>query len=271
MINVGQRLRDSYRHALSVSGSGILAACLLVGSSEVAAEQIGAATRIVSDVFGNTLNRTLIPGEALYAGQKVRTGLYGAADLTFHDGSILVMGPRSEVTLDAFAFDPAANIVRGNIQAARGLMRFASGSAKLNLVVKAGAAILHVRGTSFDFLVKRTSTEIVVREGTVEVTSKDSSRTLEKDQVLSVSDRSGVHRQSAASKEMEIELNQTFKLLGTTSKQHLAEWLAKRRQDEGGVKESDPGSVASVAPRASPGTNTGAVNQPTGSPPLHGP
>ena len=247
-----QSSRFSHRRSLSAFGSGMLAACLLVGSSAVAAEQIGAATRIVSDVFGNTLNRTMAPGEALYSGQKVRTGLYGAADLTFNDGSILVMGPRSEVTLDAFAFDPVANIVRGNIQASRGLMRFASGSAKLDLVVKAGAAILDVRGTSFDFLVKSTSTEIVVREGSVEVMSKEGSRTLEKDQVLRVSDRSGVHRQSAASKEMEIELNQTFKLLGTTSKQHLVEWLAKRRQDEGGVKESDPGSVASVAPRQVP-------------------
>ena len=248
----GQSSRFSHRRSLSAFGSGMLAACLLVGSSAVAAEQIGAATRIVSDVFGNTLNRTMAPGEALYSGQKVRTGLYGAADLTFDDGSILVMGPRSEVTLDTFAFDPVANIVRGNIQASRGLMRFASGSAKLDLVVKAGAAILDVRGTSFDFLVKSTSTEIVVREGSVEVMSKEGSRTLEKDQVLRVSDRSGVHRQSAASKEMEIELNQTFKLLGTTSKQHLVEWLAKRRQDEGGVKESDPGSVASVAPRQVP-------------------
>ena len=211
----GQSSRFSHRRSLSAFGSGMLAACLLVGSSAVAAEQIGAATRIVSDVFGNTLNRTMAPGEALYSGQKVRTGLYGAADLTFDDGSILVMGPRSEVTLDTFAFDPVANIVRGNIQASRGLMRFASGSAKLDLVVKAGAAILDVRGTSFDFLVKSTSTEIVVREGSAEVMSKEGSRTLEKDQVLRVSDRSGVHRQSAASKEMEIELNQTFKLLGT--------------------------------------------------------
>ena len=230
----------------------MLVACLLAGSSVVAAEEIGTATRIVSDVFGTTLNRTMVPGEALYSGQKVRTGLYGAADLTFHDGSILVMGPRSEITLDGFAFDPVANVVRGSIKASRGLMRFASGSAKLDLIVKAGVARFDVRGTSFDFLVKRTSTEIIVREGTVDVMSKGGSRKLEKDQVLSVSDRSGIHRQSAASQEMQIELNQTFKLLGATSRQHLVEWLAKRRQDEVGKKDSIAGSVASATPRQVP-------------------
>ena len=229
--------------------AALLATCLFAGFSDVAAEEIGTATRIVNDVFGKTLNRTMAPGEVLRSGQKVRTGVSGAADLTFHDGSILVMGPRSEVTLDGFAFDPAANIVRGNIRVSRGLMRFASGSGKLDLVVRAGVATLDVRGTSFDFLVKRTSTEIIVREGTVEVMSKDGSQTLEKDQMLSVTDRSGVHRQSAASQEMQIELNQTFKLLGTTSKQHLVDWLAKRRQDEARAKNSVPGSVASVTPR----------------------
>lgn len=233
----------------------MLTAFLFSGTPVLAADEIGTATRIVNNVYGTTLNRPMEPGEALVTNQKVRTGIHSAADLTFHDGSTLVVGPRSEVTLDRFAFDPESNVVRGSIRAARGLMRFASGSANLNLTIRTGVATVEVRGTGFDFLVKRNATEIVVREGTVEVMSQDGTNTLEEGQVLSVSGRDGANRERAASQEMEIELKQTFKLLGTTSKQHLVEWLAKRREEKAETNQAIPKSLVSVSPTQAPSSN----------------
>ena len=239
--------RHFLRPGFRTFGAVLSVALLFMSTPAPGATKVGTATKVVKDVYGTSLNRRMKPGEALVFNQKVRTGSESVANLSFLDDSTLVVGPRAEITLDEFVFDPEANIVRGSFKVVRGLMRFASGTTKLDISVKTPVVIIGIRGTAFDFLVTKGETEIVVREGTVEVTSRDGTDTLNEGEVMSVSRREGAVRKRAISKQMNVELTHTFKLLGTTSKQHLVEWLAERRKAK---TEEQPVQKASVSATA---------------------
>jgi hypothetical protein len=75
---------------------------------------------------GNT--RTLSDGSELYANQTVRTGHRGTADLEFIDRTNVTVGPRSEVKLDKFVYDPTGSSGSVILQGIRGKFRFATGS-----------------------------------------------------------------------------------------------------------------------------------------------
>jgi hypothetical protein len=75
---------------------------------------------------GNT--QKLSAGSEIYANQTVRTGNRGMADLVFLDSTNLSVGPRSEVRLDKFVYDPTGSGGSVVLQATRGVFRFVTGS-----------------------------------------------------------------------------------------------------------------------------------------------
>ena len=252
VANSSRSISDAAARAFVIA---TLLAWTVVNFPAIAATEIGAAKKVVKDVFGLSLNKRMAPGEVLVLNQKVRTGTKSVATLGFLDDSTLVVGPRAEVTLDKFMFDPDANVIRGSFKAARGLMRFASGSAKVDFSIKTRVATMGIRGTAFDFLVKQNATEIIVREGSVEVTSRGSTDTVDEGQILSVSSSNGAVRTSEISEEMKLALKQTFKLLGTTSQQHLAEWRSEQRQESAQTTPEVRKSILTASLTQAPSTN----------------
>jgi hypothetical protein len=110
------------------------------GFPAAAAQDVGTAQVIVLNVFGNDINRRMQEGQTLIRDQMVRTGTESAAELVFLDNSQLVIGARSEVTIDRFVFDPDANATKGSFNIVKGVLRFASAGARLNVVVNTRVA-----------------------------------------------------------------------------------------------------------------------------------
>ena len=61
--------------------------------------------------------KTLSPGSELHASETVRTGNLGQADLVFIDSTNLTVGPKSEVLLDEFVYNPIGSSGRVVMQA----------------------------------------------------------------------------------------------------------------------------------------------------------
>jgi FecR protein len=92
--------------------------------------RIGVAASTVPHAEGvvGSDSQSLSPGSELYAGEKVRTGNLGKADLVFVDNTNLTVGPTSEVVLDKFVYDPTGSKSSVVMQATRGAFRFVTGT-----------------------------------------------------------------------------------------------------------------------------------------------
>ncbi len=138
-------------------------------------QSIGAAEKVVGEVYGNTLLRRLKTGEDIFKDQWIKSGADGAADLRFLDRSRLTVGPKTEIVLDKFVYDPDTNSNQGTVELVRGVLRFTSASLDRGVTFKTPAAIIGIRGTTIDILVSGQSTEVVVHEGRVQVTGSHGS------------------------------------------------------------------------------------------------
>jgi hypothetical protein len=87
-----------------------------------------ASTRPNVEAVGVGSTQTLSAGSEIYANQTVRTGNRGMADLVFLDKTNLSVGPKSEVRLDKFVYDPTGSGGSVVLQATRGAFRFVTGT-----------------------------------------------------------------------------------------------------------------------------------------------
>ena len=112
-----------------------------------AQEQIGKATSVRPQAEGSHGgNRTLSGGSDVYSRETVRTGDAGQADLKFRDNSNLTVGPKSNVRLDKFVYDPNKSGGTVAIQATRGTFRFVTGSQGGSYQIKSPYGTLGIRG-----------------------------------------------------------------------------------------------------------------------------
>jgi hypothetical protein len=93
-------------------------------------EAIGKATSVRPQAEGihSGSTRTLSGGSDVYSKETVRTGDTGQANLQFHDNSNLSVGPKSNVHLDKYVYDPNKSAGTIAVQATRGSLRFVTGS-----------------------------------------------------------------------------------------------------------------------------------------------
>jgi len=93
-------------------------------------EAIGTATSVKPQAEGihSGSTRTLSGGSDVYSKETVRTGETGQANLQFHDNSNLSVGPKSNVHLDKYVYDPNKSAGTIAVQATRGSLRFVTGS-----------------------------------------------------------------------------------------------------------------------------------------------
>lgn len=112
-----------------VTASLLVTGIALHASATIAQEAIGRATSVRPQAEGSHGgNRTLAGGSEVYSKETLRTGDTGQADLRFLDNSNLNVGPKSNVRLDKFVYDPNKSAAGVAIQATRGSFRFVTGS-----------------------------------------------------------------------------------------------------------------------------------------------
>lgn len=102
----------------------------------------------------------------------VKTGDKGVARLVFLDNTDLAVGPRSEVKLDKFVYDPERNNGAVVINVTRGAFRFVTGTQDhSNYSINTPHGTLGVRGTTFELVVTSDRTDVHLVNGAVEVKS----------------------------------------------------------------------------------------------------
>jgi hypothetical protein len=152
----------------SLNRTKIAGFCILVlalsASPALAEGKIGVAAAVQNEVFGNS--QPLSNGSGVFVNEHIRTGETGMTQLQFIDETNLSVGPKSEVVLDRFVYDP--NRGRGNVvvQTGRGVFRFVSGSQDpTSYQIKTPVATIGVRGTVFELINGSGFSAIVQVEG----------------------------------------------------------------------------------------------------------
>ena len=116
----------------------------------IAQSNIGSASSVknrVDGVIGGQA-RSLSAGSAVHSNEMIRSGDDSIANLVFIDQTRLSVGPKSEVRLDKFVYNPDQRSGAVVIQATRGAYRFATGTQdSKNYQIKTPYATLGVRGT----------------------------------------------------------------------------------------------------------------------------
>jgi len=122
----------------------------------IAQSNIGSASSVknrVDGVIGGQA-RSLSAGSAVHSNELIRSGDDSIANLVFIDQTRLSVGPKSEVRLDKFVYNPDQRSGAVVIQATRGAYRFATGTQdSKNYQIKTPYATLGVRGTVLEVVV----------------------------------------------------------------------------------------------------------------------
>ena len=176
------RLPELYR-LLAVLMIGL---ALVLGTAAKPVLEIGTTVKVVNLVRAKILNRRLKLGDNVVYQETISTGKASAVDILLIDESTLIMGETSELILDSMVYNPNRGIVEGTITAVKGIFRFSTSGVKMDVTFNTPVATIGLRGTEFDVLTKPTETEIVVHEGTIEVTSAAGTERVSRGQVYSV-------------------------------------------------------------------------------------
>ena len=155
---------------LLASVSGLVLAAMINAPAALAQSKIGVASAVSNEVAVGT--RQLAVGNDVHANERVRTGDTGAAQLLFIDETSLSIGPKSDISLDRYVYNPSRGTGSVALSATRGAFRFVSGSLNpVSYSIKTPQAIIGVRGTVIDVYTTPKWTLVIVAEGVA--TAKD--------------------------------------------------------------------------------------------------
>jgi hypothetical protein len=86
--------------------------------------------------------------DAVYGDELVSTGAKSAAEFQFLDQTKVTLGPKTELLLDRYVFDPKASTSSVSINLAKGVFRMVTGPSKFgSYSVKTPTATIGIRGT----------------------------------------------------------------------------------------------------------------------------
>lgn len=146
---------------------------VLVSVAASAAERVGQviAQRGPVVALRDGVPRALHIGAPLSVSDRIRTGAGGKIEVAFGDGSRLVIGPDSEVTLAEFELRETT-LVRAVIELVVGILRARIDAAPVDLYeVRGRTAIASVRGTHWIVQTSPENTAVFVVDGSVGVTA----------------------------------------------------------------------------------------------------
>lgn len=163
--------RSTMRAYITVFFVGIMLA--VPASSAPQPNQIGHAERIKEDVTGTmeSAARKLKKGDKIHQNELIATADKSEAELILEDDTKLAVGPKSEITLDSFIYDPNKKDGEVVINATKGAFRFVTGkSAKSAYTIKTPVSTIGVRGTTFDgFVDENGEIALLLLDGEIDV------------------------------------------------------------------------------------------------------
>ncbi len=127
-------------------------AALAAFSARADDSPIGKATSVVpaANYTRGTQVAALSIDDAVRQDDRVKTSDKGSTQIKFVDGTVLTIGPNSEVVLDKMIFD-GDRAKNATIRVVRGAMRFASGTSDHSAYhIETKVATIGVRGTVID-------------------------------------------------------------------------------------------------------------------------
>jgi hypothetical protein len=150
------------------------ALCLSLGAANAfgAQPRIGVAAAVQNRVEGvqSGAPRALSVGSEVFSNERIRTGDASTAQLLFLDKTSVSIGPKAELTLDRFVYNPDRGTGQVVLDTLRGSFRFVTGSQNPNnYTIKTPVATLGIRGTIIDLLVQAGRTIVVLVEGAVSI------------------------------------------------------------------------------------------------------
>ena len=149
IFRLGAHGRSSTRLLAGIVASGLLVVSLFVPQAAFAAK-IGVAAMVQNEVNGTIAGQTkaLSVGSELFTNQRIQTGANGTAQFLFLDQTTLTIGPKSDVTLDRFIYDPKKATGDVVLETTRGAFRFISGAQTADSYkIKTPVATIGVRGS----------------------------------------------------------------------------------------------------------------------------
>ncbi len=153
-----------------------LAALVVAASGSAMAKDIGAVVRAVP---GATVTRSgqvsnLIDGQGVASGDRIETDRGGQVQLLFDDETRMVIGPSSSLIIDDVRMRKNGTARKFSVSAVAGGFRFLSGkSPKPVYALTTPTATMGIRGTAFDFVVRKsTQTDLVLFSGEVQMCAK---------------------------------------------------------------------------------------------------
>ncbi len=138
--------------------SAWIALVVVMAMPAAAATPAGTAIAVNAGVTasGPQGTRTLSKGADIYQGDRVETGIFGQVEIEFTDHTKLAVGPNSSMVIDAYVMQSRSRLKQLGLTASRGAFRFLTGdSAKQAYRIKTPTATIGIRGTEFDFAVRR--------------------------------------------------------------------------------------------------------------------
>jgi hypothetical protein len=154
-----------------------VASLLVLTAPEVAlaAPKVGVASAVKNDVRGTLggSSRALTAGSDVFTKERIRTGAESTAQILLLDKTSLTVGPRSEMTLDNFVYNPSRSTGQVVMSAIRGAFRFVSGSqAPQSYTIRTPVGTMGVRGTIGELFVGPGFAVFILVEGSLTVAGR---------------------------------------------------------------------------------------------------
>ncbi len=178
-----------FRHFLSRGLVPAVVAVAMLPGAALGDSHIGVAGAVQNEVHGTVggAAQTLTAGSQLFQNEVVATGAKSMAQLIFLDETSLSLGPKSEVRLDKFVFDPSGNAGSVVLNATQGVFRFITGSQNpTKYRLDTAIASIGVRGTIVDCSLGPAGLICIGQEGKVILTVHGVEYTLLPGQLLFV-------------------------------------------------------------------------------------
>jgi hypothetical protein len=165
------------RNALLFAGLLALSS-LVVDPVSASSLRIGVAAAVSNHVTGTLVGATssqpIRQGSKVFRNEMIETAEKSTTQLIFVDETSLTVGPKSQVRLDSFVYDPKSRNGKIVVNALKGAFRFVSGSARKTAYrIKTPLATIGVRGTIIDGFVDAVKNLVllILQEGAMEVCS----------------------------------------------------------------------------------------------------
>jgi hypothetical protein len=169
------------RFVLRIGIAALLFVTLSAGVQ--AAPKIGVASAVKNNVERVVRGggQPLAVGSDVFTNERIRTGEASAAQILFLDKTSLTVGPRAEVKLDRFVYNPPTGVGQVVLNAVRGSFRFITGSQSArNYSIITPVGSIGIRGTIVDLSIENGQVTVILVEGSLTFTLNGVGYTLSK-------------------------------------------------------------------------------------------